>query len=549
MKQFSRGQLVIGKGSTHTIVKSNILAIVRECYRWSGTMRVEIVGGKKYYRDNWYVVNKEEFELITLEEYLMAHPNSVIDYSKLNMDQPKNGKITLHMDKSKIYEFKEGERERLVEEVCEWFEKNNKPYKKEAIETMIDEWVINNGWIIRLFMNHPNYNGKYQIVFSEDYYRKIDLKGIREFRSWLSSNAWDIILKNNTAKVTAFSYPEALQKVRRLTIIQDEMISLRNLCSSKITVGGKTLSDIREDLRYFIRICDIYKSKQTAGELVLTNKEAYKKEAYDVYEKITELESCLDILQRQKLSKADVALLTGIFGDKKFNIVEDKKLSRTINEILSYYGVADDPGYNKKFAIYSDAVNPIAIKRYTVLSVHPIDFITMSNGNSWSSCHSVLNNGMYCSGTFSYMLDPSSFVFYTVDKSYKGNQLELQPKITRCMFHMGEDKVVQGRVYPQSTDGDESVYLQIRNIARRVLSQAMEVNDDWIINKGTKACYDAVITKGTHYDDYLRIKSCNVSILKRPDKYRSSKKIVVGATPICVKCGKKHKSRGIYCCR
>lgn len=78
-----------------------------------------------------------------------------------------------------------------------------------------------------------------------------------------------------------------------------------------------------------------------------------------------------------------------------------QKNSRIINAICKRYGLDKHPAYNARFAKLADALNPIQIKRTALLSVHPADFLEMSNRkNSWSSCH-CLNDGEYHAGTLS----------------------------------------------------------------------------------------------------------------------------------------------------
>lgn len=63
--------------------------------------------------------------------------------------------------------------------------------------------------------------------------------------------------------------------------------------------------------------------------------------------------------------------------------------------------------YNALFARLADALNPAHIEKTAVLSIHPCDFLEMSNrDNTWSSCH-CLERGSYHGGCQSYMAMPS----------------------------------------------------------------------------------------------------------------------------------------------
>ena len=114
-----------------------------------------------------------------------------------------------------------------------------------------------------------------------------------------------------------------------------------------------------------------------------------------------------------------------------------QKANRVVNKIMKYLGYDKHPDYNKEYAKYADSMSPMTIKRHTILSLNPIDYLKMSFGNSWASCHTIDQKnkrdmpnsyqGAYCSGTISYMLDGTSMVFYTVDASYEGDEFYDEP--------------------------------------------------------------------------------------------------------------------------
>ena len=183
----------------------------------------------------------------------------------------------------------------------------------------------------------------------------------------------------------------------------------------------------------------------------------------------------------------------------------------------------------------------------------------MSFGNSWSSCHTIdkLNDrncpnnyrGMYSGGTLSYMLDGASIVFYTVDRKYDGTDFEFEPKVNRCMFHIGEDKIIQGRVYPQNNDGDQTIYNEIRAIMQKTMSEIFNVNNFWILKQGTSACAEMSESCGAHYRDYTNFGNCNVSWLKPSEgKLKNTNRITIGHRGICPTCGTEHGSSDSIIC-
>jgi hypothetical protein len=360
-------------------------------------------------------------------------------------------------------------------------------YTDSAIDEIIDEWATQKATLIEAFKKHPNYvDGKFLIAFDYDYERGLDTKVISRFSRYI----------DEVSSVYEDLIPDDIKEQREAEGARQLPIKLYDF--------------LMLDLKKWIigRIID----EETAKYI----------------EKIL----------------PQVHPHTG------------EKSSRVINRICTYLGYHKHPDYNREFAKFADGLSPITIKRHTVLSINPLDYLTMSFGNSWASCHTIDKankrgmpnsyQGMYSSGTMSYMLDGSSMVFYTVDSEYEGNDYWTQPKINRQMFHYGEDKLVQGRLYPQDNDGDGEAYTPYRNIVQGIMSTIFDFPNLWNLKKGIDAASLYIQTKGTHYADYKNFANCSLSRIK----YRENENMfIVGAEPICVNCGNRHLvSDNINCC-
>ena len=199
--------------------------------------------------------------------------------------------------------------------------------------------------------------------------------------------------------------------------------------------------------------------------------------------------------------------------------------------------------YEREFAKFADAINPLTIKRHTCLSLHPVDFLLQSNGNSWRSCHYIGDNaddaGCYCTGTVSYMLDPTSMVFYTVSGTYDGDYIEHEKKITRNMFAYENGILLQQRIYPQATDGSDDIYKQYRNIVQEIFAYCEDQPNLWTVSHDAPAyCKQGI--GSTMYHDWLRQSSSLSSISKlnsRRDfvaEENLSKKLTIGAFPLSI---------------
>lgn len=353
-----------------------------------------------------------------------------------------------------------------------------------ALNRIINEWASKKGALIEAFKKHPDYlPGKFMIVFDSDYEREIDTNESEVFFNFLSYNAMPQG-KNNLPK------------------------EIKDRC--------KMYEYLPYDIYYFFS--HLYRFA----------------------------DRCVDDDTAKYLNRAcpEVKAHPG------------EKTSRLVNRLCRYLGYNKADGYEKAFARYSDSLSPKVIKRHTIISINPLDYFTMSFGNSWASCHSIDKtnqrgmphnySGEYSSGTMSYMLDGSSMVMYTVDSSYNGDEYWNEPKINRQMFHWGEDKLVQGRLYPQSNDGKNGLYTPYRNIVQNIMSAIFEFPNSWTLKKGYNEASRYIRSYGTHYCDYECFDSCTLSIVKGSTNIN---KFVVGADPICVTCGEDHENcENISCC-
>ena len=377
------------------------------------------------------------------------------------------------------------ERNYLLNSMQELLVEYDYEYSVSALEDIIDEWTRQKWELIQAFKKHPNYiEGKFMIAFSADYERTVNKVASRAFRDWLR---YDVMapMKHNLPKEIS----ENLDPWEYLPMgIYNFFYYLENYASRTV-------------------------SESTAEYL----------------------NSCVPSL----------------------HVHVGQKTSRVVNKLCNYLGYDKADGYNREFAKYADSLSPMVIKRHTVLSINPLDYLTMSFGNSWASCHTIdkenkrnmPNNysGCYSSGTVSYMLDSTSMVLYTVDASYDGDEYWTQPKINRQMFHYGEDKLVQARLYPQDNDGNGDAYVPYRNIVQQIMSIIFEFPNLWVLKKDNYPATSCVRSWGTHYRDYECYRNCNVSYIKGSE---NKNYMSVGADPICIECGERHsEAENINHCR
>lgn len=373
------------------------------------------------------------------------------------------------------------EREYLLSSMKRLLSEYDYEYTDDALNKIITEWANKKKCLIEAFKKHPNYiKGKFMIAVEREYVREANPKAIRDFMSWVHC-AMD---------ECRYSIPAHL-------IAQRE-----RECCCWLPNDLFCLMDTRLSSYYEPTI-----SKEMASRFN-------------------------EVLPEIKARSGT-------------------KTTRFVNKLCTYLNYNQHPEYNKKFAEYSDALSPRTFKRFTVLSLNPLDYLTMSFGNSWSSCHTIDKEnkrrmpngyeGQYGSGTMSYMLDSVSMVLYTIDSNATKEYWDM-PKINRQMFHYGNEKLIQGRLYPQSNDWYGSAYIPYREFVQEILSATMGISA-W--SKADEiACRDTY-SWGTHYRDYDSFDNCRISIV---EDSTNTKAIEIGAYPICISCGRRHrKENNIHC--
>lgn len=378
------------------------------------------------------------------------------------------------------------ERNHLLDSITNLLSHYDYEYSSMALNYILDVWASEKSYLIEAFKKHPNYvDGQFMIVYEMDTYRDIDVRAIERFSSYI----YDVV------KEMYATLPASINERRKL-----------------------------EDCAFL---------------------------PSDLYCFMTRIHN----ITERTVSDEIAAKLNNIIPE--VSVHSGEKTSRVINKICRYLGYDKHPEYNREFAKYADGLSPLTIKRHTILSINPLDYLTMSFGNSWSSCHTIDKgnrrgmpsgyHGQYSSGTMSYMLDPSSMVLYTVDGDYDGKEFWNQPKINRQMFHWGENKLVQSRLYPQGNDYDGSAYEPFRHLAQEIISTIFEFPNLWTTSKGTDAASRYIHSQGTHYADYCYFSNCR---LCRPKDDTNEEIFVVGANPICIECGEEHDCEdNINCCR
>lgn len=137
---------------------------------------------------------------------------------------------------------------------------------------------------------------------------------------------------------------------------------------------------------------------------------------------------------------------------RPYNIRSGSKLSRTFK-----YFLPDEEITRWSQDLASRYMQENKIEGYLYLSVHPLDYLTMSETNEgWHSCHSL--DGSYRGGNLNYMVDGTTIVAYLADeenkklRAFEGSGLTWNSKKWRVLLHYNKENeaIYLNKQYPYS---------------------------------------------------------------------------------------------------
>ena len=181
----------------------------------------------------------------------------------------------------------------------------------------------------------------------------------------------------------------------------------------------------------------------------------------------------------------------------KYHEVEYEKLTYTLNEFCK---VRDEDGGFRSTHIHSreqtkaklcDYLTPLETDETFYISINPLDYLTMSHGDGWDSCHSLKNNGCYHAATLTTLADPSTVIVYTLSESKAPTKdfYSINKKTRQMLFLSNNlDAIFQQVFYPSRSTNDNLV---VREVLQELLSKYLDVENAW---ENVSDYHDASIT-------------------------------------------------------
>jgi len=139
-------------------------------------------------------------------------------------------------------------------------------------------------------------------------------------------------------------------------------------------------------------------------------------------------------------------------------------------------------------ALLYDCVSPQEVDRTFVFSIHPADCITMSHGNSWSSCHSFRNNGGYSMGAYQFGASSAALICYIPVSQGGETHLCLVDKVMRQLVFVSDEvnAFIQNIFYPKE-ENPEVWGVFVREYLMNLIGVAKFATNPWIYIPEEKA--------------------------------------------------------------
>lgn len=343
--------------------------------------------------------------------------------------------------------------------------------------------------LFEIFKNSPCHNGKGQLILPMEIERPVDENVIYNYADYIKYIAKYLYVE---ATIDGYTYRQAKDESSAMYRFINA-VNYMNISDDEITIKGKPFSEYRKSYGTLNNIIYDFEYK-SADRYYIGDGRYVTKESRALYNKVIILADAIrNCVGKQLENVEDIEKLSEAFphSQARKGVKITKLVLKCLKEI-GLYQIAmekEQEVFNKRYSHWCDAISPMKVKKWSVLSINFVDFITMSHGSNWTSCLNTDKERYFTSGSYSdgfnsrrtldYALDPSTMVFYTIDENYDGDDWELQPKSTRQLFHFGEGKLIQSRLYPQDDISRRNIYTQYRENVEKLLADAMEEANLW----------------------------------------------------------------------
>lgn len=417
--------------------------------------------------------------------------------------------------------FKYCDTDKLTDDVCNLLKKYGYTHTENGVCALLDAYFQNKEPLIKLFIKSKNYIGNMRIVTEKEFERQIDSREIYNFF--------------DTFHNAIHSEKLLVDKDNDNHCLADYLITNKNI----VNINNLTESDEQKQrlakMRAFNYVTQNTLESQTKYQYFAT----YMQHFANIYTAKIMNDFSVDVENKNlpvlkkgtKTSRAFNAVCTH-FGVDKLNpsVTTVTRNGKTTKKTVY--------PYDRVFAVYSDLVSDLVRKMRFVISLNPLDYLTMSFGVSWNSCHSI-SGGAYKGGCLSYMLDGTSMITFVISNNDDSPIHEI-PKLYRQMYHYEDNLFIQSRLYPQGNDGATDLYAKFRGFVVEEFSDILKVDGAWRVENENYTCMNHIHSEGVHYKDYNYRDDCSIFYPVAHSEDVKRKVMTIGHEGICVNCGKPY---------
>jgi len=248
-------------------------------------------------------------------------------------------------------------------------------------------------------------------------------------------------------------------------------------------------------------------------------------------------------------------------NNKNIKISYNEKIIKIYRKLLNALNIDKNDPIWEEFEYFRIFVSQITNNRQTsgdfCLSIHPLDFMTMSdNSYNWSSCMSWSNDGEYRLGTTEMLNSPCVIMGYikgAKDDFYIDNNTTWSNKKWRCLFVVTKEAIISIKDYPEHYSEVKELFVNwIADLAKQNLgweydptiftrNKRAPIED----NEGKSANIIVNLITNIMYNDYIldehHVHRFNPQLLKayyNEDEEEKYLEIIYSGPSQCMTCGK-----------
>ncbi len=244
------------------------------------------------------------------------------------------------------------------------------------------------------------------------------------------------------------------------------------------------------------------------------------------------------------------------YNGKKIVVQNGCKIVKMIGKLSKLFGIPDEL-YEDFRITHSMVLNQKKIKGTLCLSIHPMDYITMSdNDHGWSSCMSWIDDpGDYRLGTIEMMNSPYVVVAYLKsnnDELYLNDEFRWNSKRWRQLLVVSPDLILGNKQYPYNNDELQGTAMKwLRELA--LATHNYGPYSETAINIENRADNYIDGNKAVHFNldmDYMYNDIYDFRLAYfNPNYKKSDYSLFLSGPAVCIACGDVIESHQVEPCR